>query len=281
MEIQTYIKKQMKITMALTGPSGSGKTYSALLLALGLCGDFSKVVLIDTEDKSGSLYSHLGHFSSVQLGPPFHPSRYYEAVDLCSQANKEVIIIDSLSPAWIGNGGVVDRLTKPHYEDALRAHRALISSLRQTGSHVICTIRSKQKLAWVERDGKKRLELIHLPIQQEGIEYAFETVLSLDNRHIASVVKDRTEIFSNRNSSRLNEQHGDMIKNWCIKGEPIIPDDLQFKINNCKTVSQLHILLSQSDLDDMELISAFTKRRLELEQDEDIPKLGRIPGGLL
>jgi adenylylsulfate kinase-like enzyme len=46
--------------MGLQGPSGSGKTYYALLLVYGLTGNWKKVVVIDSENHSGHLYSHLG-----------------------------------------------------------------------------------------------------------------------------------------------------------------------------------------------------------------------------
>jgi CO dehydrogenase nickel-insertion accessory protein CooC1 len=47
--------------MGLQGVSGSGKTYSALLLARGLVRDWNKVAVIDSENHSADLYSHLGN----------------------------------------------------------------------------------------------------------------------------------------------------------------------------------------------------------------------------
>jgi hypothetical protein len=49
MELQQASRKHAKIKMALQGPSGSGKTYGALLTAFGLCNDWSKIAVIDTE----------------------------------------------------------------------------------------------------------------------------------------------------------------------------------------------------------------------------------------
>jgi archaellum biogenesis ATPase FlaH len=53
---------RLKIKMGLQGPSGSGKTYSALLLAYGLIGNWNKIAVIDTENNSCDLYSHLGDY---------------------------------------------------------------------------------------------------------------------------------------------------------------------------------------------------------------------------
>ena len=40
-------REKSKIRLALVGPSGAGKTLSALFLAYGVTGDWSKIALID------------------------------------------------------------------------------------------------------------------------------------------------------------------------------------------------------------------------------------------
>ena len=60
---------------ALVGPSGSGKTMSALLLESGIT-DWSKIVVIDTDNHSADLYAHLGQYNVLQLPKPFTPERY-------------------------------------------------------------------------------------------------------------------------------------------------------------------------------------------------------------
>ncbi len=66
-------RKQAKIRLALQGPSGSGKTYSSLLIAKGLVEDWSKIVIIDTENFSADLYAHLGSFNVLSITPPLFP----------------------------------------------------------------------------------------------------------------------------------------------------------------------------------------------------------------
>ena len=39
---------------------GRGKTYSALLMAFGITGNWSKIAIIDTENGSADLYENLG-----------------------------------------------------------------------------------------------------------------------------------------------------------------------------------------------------------------------------
>lgn len=59
-------RNQAKIKLAIQGPSGSGKTYSSLLIASGMT-DWSKIAVIDTENHSADLYSHLGGYNVITL----------------------------------------------------------------------------------------------------------------------------------------------------------------------------------------------------------------------
>jgi CO dehydrogenase nickel-insertion accessory protein CooC1 len=98
MQLQKAERKQALIKLALQGPSGSGKTYSSLLLAYGLVGNWNQIVVIDTENNSSHLYSHLGSFNVLSLTEPFSPERYIEAIEACEKAGIKVIMIDSISP---------------------------------------------------------------------------------------------------------------------------------------------------------------------------------------
>ena len=46
LNLRVSSKKQAKIKLALQGCAGSGKTYSALLLAYGLCNDWTKIAIL-------------------------------------------------------------------------------------------------------------------------------------------------------------------------------------------------------------------------------------------
>ncbi|HYH13705.1 MAG TPA: hypothetical protein VD794_00700 [Flavisolibacter sp.] len=76
MELRKATRKKAKIRLGLSAVSGAGKTYSAILIAKGLCGDLSKVAVIDTENGSADLYAHLGDFNVLPLTAPFTPERY-------------------------------------------------------------------------------------------------------------------------------------------------------------------------------------------------------------
>ena len=94
-------KKKAKLRLALCGPTGAGKTYSALSIAQGLG---KKVAVIDTECGSASLYADRFEFDVLELESG-HPERYVEAISEAEEAGYDVLVIDSLSHAWMGRNG--------------------------------------------------------------------------------------------------------------------------------------------------------------------------------
>lgn len=100
--VASRVKKKLRIL--LSASSGSGKTYGSLLIAKGICNDWSKVYLIDTENESGNLYADLGNYKVVPFEQPYTPERYIEAIRYCESEGAEVIIIDSITHEWSGQG---------------------------------------------------------------------------------------------------------------------------------------------------------------------------------
>ena len=83
MQLRKSSKKQAKIKLALQGCAGSGKTYSALLLAYGLCRDWTKIAVIDSENNSADLYAHLGQYNVLPLEGKYDPETYIDAIKVC------------------------------------------------------------------------------------------------------------------------------------------------------------------------------------------------------
>jgi hypothetical protein len=117
-EIRKASRKRAKMRLGLCAPAGSGKTMGALLVAYGLTGDWSKIGLADTENGSGELYvGHtvpgtnfvIGEFLYAAIKAPFSVSKYMEAHAGLVDAGCEVIILDSISHAWAGSGGLLDK----------------------------------------------------------------------------------------------------------------------------------------------------------------------------
>lgn len=110
-EFKKAHRSKAKLRLAIAGPSGAGKTYSALLIASGIV-PLEKVAVIDTESGSADLYADLGGYSTVTINPPYSPQKYIEAIHAAEAAGFELIIIDSLSHAWSGEGGLLDQQGK-------------------------------------------------------------------------------------------------------------------------------------------------------------------------
>ncbi len=108
-------RSKSKLRLAIDGPSGCGKTLSSLLIAHGIVGDWSKIALIDTERGSGDLYTGhtlgkttIGEYAVVTMPPPYEPANYIELICAAATEGFEIVIVDSLSHAWSGEGGVLD-----------------------------------------------------------------------------------------------------------------------------------------------------------------------------
>lgn len=236
MQLQKATRKKSKLRLNISGPSGSGKTYSALLMAKGLVGDWSKIAVIDTENGSASLYDHLGAFNAIDLQAPFSPERYIEAIDTCIKAGMECIIIDSSSHEWDGAGGCLEineKLAQSKFKGntwsawsvTTPRHEAFVNKVLQSPIHIITCTRSKMET--VMTDDKKVKKLGMKDIQRAGWEYELTVSLNIDrDTHTATASKDRTELFDKLDPFVITEATGQMIRDWCDKGiTPVAPAD--------------------------------------------------------
>jgi len=214
------VRKSIKLKLGLAGPSGSGKTYSALKLAKGFLGSLDKVVVIDTE-QSVDLYSDLGAYTVMDFKAPFGPRRYCKAIDLCVTEGFELIIIDSVTKEWDGEGGCLDIHSKfgGSFRDWAKVtplHDDFLQHIVHAPIHIITTARKKQDYAMVEKNGKMGVEKLGLKdIQRDGFEYELTAGLNLNMDHIAEVSKDRTGLFEEMCPMMLGEEQGKMLKDWC------------------------------------------------------------------
>lgn len=286
MELKTASRRRAKIKMALQGPSGAGKTYSALLLAYGLCSNWAKVVIIDTEHHSADLYSELGPYNTVSIGPPFTPERYCEAIHLCEEAGMEVIIIDSCSHEWDGTGGILDvhgnmaGNSFTNWSKLTPRHNAFVQAILQCSSHVIGTIRSKQDYVLQEKNGKMIPEKVGLKgVTRDDISYEFTLVLEIDIKHNASASKDRTGLFVSKPEFKITSETGKQIVDWCNQGILQVLDEstvitipviqLQQRIAECVSVAALiELYKEQAPQVQQQSAALFSERRKEIAAKE-------------
>lgn len=218
-------RKQMKLRAALCGPAGSGKTYSALLLAAGLG---QKIAVIDSERGSAELYSDLMDYDVAPIVPPYTPQKYITLIREAAD-NYDVLIVDSLSHAWAGEGGILDM-----HADATQSetgknswtawrkitpkHNELVDALLAVPCHLIATLRSKMAYEQTDEKGSKKIVKLGMaPIQREGLEYEFTLVLDLNHDHLAVSTKDRTRLWDGR-AERLTAEHGRELREWLESG---------------------------------------------------------------
>jgi hypothetical protein len=245
-------RKQAKLRLALAGPSGSGKTYSSLLIAKGIGGP---VAMIDTERRSGELYSHLYDYDVSPIDGPFDPQAYIDRIKAAEEAGYNVLIIDSLSHAWAGVGGILDikdRIAKSSrnnndftaWREATPKHNELVDSILKSSCHIIATLRTKTAYEVIQEEGKKaKVTKLGLAfVQREGLDYEFTVVLDLSiDSHIASSTKDRTGIFDGQYLTP-SEETGRRLLQWLNSGTDPKAELLQ----------QIESLIRQLNLGDLQ-----------------------------
>jgi hypothetical protein len=267
-------RKKAKIRLGLSAVSGGGKTYSAILIAKGLCGDLSKVAIIDTENGSADLYAHLGEYNVLPLTAPFTPERYIEAIRACEKAGIEVIIVDSISHEWDGKGGCLEIVESlgGKYQDWARVtprHQAFLEAIIHSSSHVITTVRRKQDYEMIKDGNKVKIEKAGLrEVTREGYEYELTINLEMDTQHNASASKDRTNLFMGKTPFVPSEKTGELIAQWCEQGEEdfnsIRPgSDWYNKVAQCATQKELVELYQRhkADVDGSPLLQQLIANR--------------------
>lgn len=236
-EFKTATKSQRKARIAICGVSGSGKTKSSLLIATGLIesksGIGDKIAVIDTENGSASLFSNEVPFKVLEL-ERYEPDTYVEAIHAAEEAGYSVLIIDSLSHAWIGKGGALEQLEKRRVQsksgnsfEAWRhvtpMHNALVDALLHCKCHLIVTMRSKAEYV-IEKDektGKNVPRKVGMaPVQRDGLEYEFDIVGDIDLDHNWIISKTRCDQFVDAVINKPGREVGEHIRAWLSDGAP-------------------------------------------------------------
>jgi hypothetical protein len=270
MLLQKAERKQAVIKLAIQGPSGSGKTFSSLLLAYGLVGNWNQIAVIDTENNSSHLYSHLGNYNVLSLSEPFSPERYIEAIETCEKAGIRAIIIDSISQEWEGSGGIIETHGNmagnsfTNWNKVTPRHNSFVQKMLQSSSHIIATIRSKQDYVLTDKNGKMVPEKVGLKgVTRDGMDYEFTVVLDLDIKHQATASKDRTGLFVNPLPFTITEQTGSKIKIWCMGSDLL--KNIEVQINEAKTVQELRNILIKYPTLRKDIESLCVNRKSQIE----------------
>lgn len=208
-------RKKVRARIALDGPAGSGKTFTALRAAYsfpGRNGNPPRVAVINTE--SGAIEKYLGlapdgvpwEFDICDL-TDYSPTSYTSAIMAAGREGYDVVLIDSLSHAWAGEGGALDLKDKKAadnrgnsftaWKDITPMHNRMVEAILRSPCHLIVTMRTKMEYVVedeINERGQKKSVVRKVgmnPIQRSGMEYEFDIVGDLDHTHTLTISKTR------------------------------------------------------------------------------------------
>lgn len=199
--IRPAVREKIGLLFAVAGPSGSGKTFTAMVLGSALVADAGagKLGVIDTESGRALHYAprpgekpdnvRTFDFLHLDLQPPFSPERYVEALRALEAAGATVIVVDSMSHEWAGEGGCsdiqmmeaekmatnretgqvdewrIDAVTAPAWKKPKLRHQRMMARLIQTRSHLIFCLRAQEKVKIQKKTTGKGTEIIPIGFQ--------------------------------------------------------------------------------------------------------------------
>lgn len=280
------VKTQSRLRLALAGPAGSGKTYSALNVGSVLANG-QPLAVVDTERGSASKYSDLFDFDVLELDT-FHPQNYIDAIEAAASGGYAVLVIDSLSHAWMGKDGaleLVDRAAKRSqsgnsfaaWRDVTPLHNQLVDAMLRANLHLIVTMRSKQEYVQEkDQNGKTSVRKIGLaPVQRDGLEYEFDVFGDLDTNNNLIIGKTRCPELTGALIPKPGEPLARTLLAWLGQGEPVKPlyQRLYDELQNAPSLAALadawravngeQERLTQVQLDGLQTLKEDRKKALE------------------
>ena len=179
------VREKVQLIIGLSGGTGSGKTMSAMRMAKGMAHG-KPFCVIDTENGRASHYADQFVFDVLDLRAPFSPERYSDAIAAADKAGYHVIVVDSMSHVWAGDGGVLDwqeaeleRMAGQDYQrrEACKmaawikpklAHKHMMSTLLQVKAHIILAFRAEEKIEMVKVNGKMEVRKKESLVGKDG-----------------------------------------------------------------------------------------------------------------
>lgn len=225
-------KTQARARIFLMGPSGSGKTWTALELAAGLG---AKIAVMDTEHGSASKYADRFAFDSMEPNS-FEPEVYIAAIRAAEKDGYDVIVLDSLTHAWAGKGGLLEQADRAGgqfsaWKGLTPKHTALIEAIHAAKLHVIATARVKTEYVVEENErGKKAPRKVGLAaVQRDGLEYEFDVVANLAIDNSLTIEKTRCSALHGKFFRHQNTEIAAALKSWLTDGAEA-PTELETKL---------------------------------------------------
>jgi hypothetical protein len=251
MEIRKVTRQAAKLRVGFSALPFCGKTMGALIMAHGMTGDWSKILLVDTENGSGDLYEHLGEYNIIQLND-FSPNSYINAIKSGEKAGMEVIILDSITHEWqwcldyqMHLGG--------KYQDWGRVkplHAAFKQALLGSSCHIFTTNRRKAGYALeAGADGKLEVRKTGMKeVTEDGFDYELTIALEFEKDNTFTVTKDRTRCLKPLEGQVIVKEMGEALAQWCKgsgAGEEQLLQSALVDVSNCTSNEALTAVFSR------------------------------------
>ena len=175
-QFKPAVRGNEPLIIGLAGGTGAGKTKTACRLATGMSGG-KRFALIDTEAGRALHYADEHQFDHGDLCAPFRPEAYEDAIKAAEAAKYPVVVVDSFSHEWAGEGGILDwqeeeldRMAGTDWQkrEACKqaswikpkmAHKQMVGKLLQLRCHIIICMRAEEKSELVKDEkGKWHME---------------------------------------------------------------------------------------------------------------------------
>lgn len=235
------VRENVSLLIGLAGSSGSGKTFTAMRLASGIAKS-KRFAVIDTEAGRAKHYADRFQFDHGDLAPPFRPDAYEAAILAADKAGYPVIVVDSMSHEWAGDGGILDwqeeEFQRMGGRDAVKiaswikpkmAHKHMVARLLQIRAHLILCFRAEEKIEIVKEDGKTKIVpkvsptgfVGWLPICEKNMPYELTAsfLLTADAPGVPKPIKLQEQhrpLFPLDRA--ITEQSGELIAQWASGG---------------------------------------------------------------
>ena len=242
------VREQVPLIIGLSGGTGSGKTMSAMRLAKGMA-QGKPFCVIDTENGRASHYADQFVFDVLDLRAPFSPEAYTKAIEAADKAHYPVIMVDSMSHVWAGDGGVLD--AQEHELDRMAgddwkkresckmsawikpkmAHKHMMQALLQVKAHILLCFRAEEKIEMVRVDGKlevrKKESLVGkdgwVPICEKNVPFeatcSFLLLASDPGKPHPIKLQEQHKPFFKPTSS-IDEYAGEQLAKWAMGSKP-------------------------------------------------------------
>ncbi len=255
------VRENVGLLIGLIGPTGSGKTYTAMELAQGIANG-KRFAVIDTEARRALHYADRFDFDHGDLKPPFRPDAYTEAIQQADADGYPVIVVDSMSHAHDGDGGILDwheeelqRMAGDDYAKRERSsqrawvkpktsHKRMVQKLLQVRAHLIICLRAEEKTKMIKND-RGKMEPTNIgfqPICEKKLPYeltasllllpdrpGFPTPLKLQEQHRELFLPDRA----------ITRRSGELIREWASGGTAARIKDVLEAISGAKDLDAL------------------------------------------